>query len=229
MDRGTAGEPLAPEDGLMAFHPEVMPAAQQQALHQLGPIASRLNFYLGGGTALAIQLGHRRSVDLYWFVADAIADPLILAGMLRHEGADLEIQSVDRGTLHTSVLGVRSSYFEYRYPLLESPLAWPEHGCRLASPVDLAGMKLSAVANRGGRKDLIDIFALGHTGMSLAAMLDCYRRKFEVEDVGHVVMSLTWFEDADAEEMPELLWDIGWAQVKRTMEGWVSYYTRGTA
>jgi hypothetical protein len=48
-----------------------------------------------------------------------------------------------------------------------------------------------------------------------------YRRKYAVEDIGHVLMSLTYFDDAEAEDTPEMLWDADWAEVKRTIESWV--------
>ena len=72
MDCGTAFEPVDPACPIMSFHPEVMPFGQQEVLRVLGPVATGRDFYLGGRTAVAIHLGHRRSVDLDWFTSDAI-------------------------------------------------------------------------------------------------------------------------------------------------------------
>jgi hypothetical protein len=118
-------------------------------------------FYLGGGTALAIHLGHRRSVDFDWFTQEHITDPLRLAQDLNDQGIVFVTRSIERGTLHGSVSGVQVSFLEYRYPLLQPLVAWPMFGCTLASPEDLACMKLSALAQRGAKKDFIDIYALG--------------------------------------------------------------------
>lgn len=82
-------------------------------------------------------------------------------------------------------------------------------------------MKLSAIASRGARKDFIDLFALGRSGFGLARMLDLYQEKFQTRDIGHVVYSLTYFDDAEGEETPEMFWKLAWDDVKRTIEGWV--------
>jgi len=74
----------------MDFHPEVMPEAQQRVLKKLGEIIGD-GFYLAGGTAIAIQLGHRESVDLDWFTMEAIAEPLGLAASLTAAGLGLTV------------------------------------------------------------------------------------------------------------------------------------------
>lgn len=208
----------------MRLYPEVMPEGQQTVLRQVGSFATKRGFVLTGGTALAIQLGHRRSVDLDWFTEGEISDGLSLAAELRDAGVDFEVTDTARGTLHGQADGVQVSFLEYRYPALEAPLDWPDYGCRLAAPEDLACMKLSAIVNRGARKDFIDLYSLGGERMSLHSMLALYRRKYQLADLGHVLMSLTYFDDAEAEEMPVMLWDTGWAEIKDTIEGWVRSY-----
>lgn len=206
----------------MTFHPEVMPGAQQEVLRHLGPFATERGFYLGGGTAVAIHLGHRRSVDLDWFTPDSFPDPPGLARALAAgHGPALTVESVDRGTLHGVVNRVRVSFLEFRYPALQPTVEWPAYGCRLASLEDLACMKLSAIANRGARKDFVDLYALGRAGLALDRMLELYRERFQTRDVGHVVFSLTYFEDAEDEAMPEMLWELAWDEVKRTIQEWV--------
>jgi hypothetical protein len=121
---------------------------------------------------------------------------------------------------------VKLSFLEYNYPLLAPSVVWPEYGCRIAGLEDLAAMKLSAIANRGARKDFIDIYALGRGSFSLDGMLGLYRRKFATQDLAHILMSLTYFDDADQEAPPEMLWPLGWDEVKRTAEAWVKAYVR---
>jgi hypothetical protein len=203
----------------MSFHPEVMPPVQQEVLRRLGAALASTDFYLAGGTAVAIHLGHRTSIDLDWFTPRGIPDPMRLAADLKDQGIDLAIHSIAEGTLHAESQGVRLSFLAYQYPLLQPTLEWPEYGCRLASLDDLACMKLSAVASRGARKDFIDLHALGRSGFGLAQMLDLYQEKFQTRDIGHVVYSLTYFDDAEEEETPEMFWDLAWGDVKRTIEG----------
>ncbi|MBI4545886.1 MAG: hypothetical protein HY703_11870 [Gemmatimonadetes bacterium] len=84
------------------MYTKVLVAAQQNLLRQLGPLAREAGFYLGGGTAVAIQLGHRRSLDLGWFTGQPIGDPAALAARLRDRGLDITIRGVAAGTLHAS-------------------------------------------------------------------------------------------------------------------------------
>jgi len=211
------------------MHAEVMPPAQQGLLRRLGPLAARRGFYLGGGTAVAIHLGHRRSVDLDWFTGEPLTEPLRLAAALREAGVPVAVEAVEAGTLHGEADGVRLSFLEYRYPLVHPPVEWAPFGCSLASLEDLACMKLSAVAGRGARKDFLDLYALGRRHLSLPRMLDLYQRKFQTADVGHVLFSLTYFDDAEVEAMPEMLWDLDWQDVRRTIEGWVREYAGGAS
>ena len=82
-------------------------------------------------------------------------------------------------------------------------------------------MKLSAISQRGSRKDFVDLFALGRHGFSLREMLDWYQVKFEVDDIAHLLYALAYFDDADAEPKPSMIWKVSWREVKETLRGWV--------
>lgn len=82
-------------------------------------------------------------------------------------------------------------------------------------------MKLSAITARGAKKDFIDIYALGQKHFTIEQMLSFYQQKFDTPDLGHMLIALTYFDDADDEAMPEMLWDVEWMGVRRTIEGWV--------
>jgi len=205
----------------MNFHPEVLTAGQRKVLRQLGPLTVQRQFYLVGGTALALRFGHRHSVDLDWFTGERIADPIRLAQDIRDEGVSFVTGQIERGTLHGSVLSVRVSFLEYRYPLLQPLTSWPEFGCLLASLDDLACMKLSAAAQPGSKKDFVDIYALGLRHKPLQDMLRLYQKKYSVHDIVHVLYGLTYFDEADRERMPRRLWDADWRIIKKTIQGWV--------
>jgi hypothetical protein len=162
----------------LSFYAEILTERQRKALRLLGPRTAPDGFYLAGGTAIALHLGHRRSVDFDWFRADPL-------------------------------------------PMLDPFLPWPEYGCQLAGLRDLACMKLSAITQRGSKKDFVDLYALGRNGFRLAEMLDWYRRKFEVEDISHVLYALVYFDDADSQPKPKMLWKADWKEIKKTITGWV--------
>jgi hypothetical protein len=89
----------------VSLHLEVLDASSRRALERIGPGASRRGFYLAGGTALALQLGHRRSVDFDWFREGPIEDP---AGPARDLGVEARRTSED--TLHAVAEGVAVSF-----------------------------------------------------------------------------------------------------------------------
>jgi hypothetical protein len=206
----------------VSFHPEILEARQAGVLTSTAPVLGARGFRLGGGTGLALVLGHRRSVDFDWFLGSAMGDPLRMARELRDAGVALAVDRVAEGTLHGTVEGVRVSLLEFRYPDLADPIAWPERGISILSLDDIASMKLSAIAQRGARKDFIDLFALGTQHRPLRELLDLYRTKFEIRDTGHLLYSLVYFEDAEKERMPNMVWDLGWPEVRRRIESWVA-------
>lgn len=201
----------------MNLHGEILAERQKKALRLLGPSLADSDFYLAGGTAIALYFGHRRSVDLDWFIETSLADPLLWADELRRRGVPFETGQVAQGTLYGSVHGVLVSFLEFRYPLLDSLSLWSDYGCRLAGLRDLACMKLSAITQRGSRKDFIDLYALLQSGLALAEMLSWYREKFQVKDIGHVLYALVYFDDADAERMPRMVWKVRWPEIKASI------------
>lgn len=209
----------------MSWHPEILTRRQLRVMAQLGPLLTRHGFYLAGGTAVALHLGHRRSVDLDWFTGNPLPDPLRLAQDIRGQGVAFVTGQIAPGTLHGSVHGVRVSLLEYRYPLLTALRPWPRGGGRIASRGDLAAMKLAAVAQRGAKKDFVDIYALGNRSCSLQQMLCWYQEKYAVNDVAHVLYSLAYFEDADRQRTPRLLWDANWQAIKKTIRRWLRRVT----
>jgi Nucleotidyl transferase AbiEii toxin, Type IV TA system len=202
----------------MSWHEEILHPRQRNVLRRLGAIAAERSFYLAGGTAVALHLGHRRSVDLDWFIAEPLGDPLVLARDLQAAGLRFATERTARGTLHGRIHGVRVSFLEFRYPFLDPALAWSEMGCHLAALRDLACMKLSAIAQRGSKKDFIDLHALLGSGLRLFGMLEDYREKFSVTDLGHLRYALAYFDDADKERLPKMLWPVRWREIRKEIQ-----------
>jgi len=204
----------------MKFHSKVLSSRQQKTLRQLSPILSPKGFYLGGGTAIALQLGHRRSFDLDWFTASGF-DPLQLAQELRQVGARPIIRHVAEGTLDTVIGGVPVTFLQFSYPLLRPLRMWKDVQCKVCSLDDLACMKLSAVAQRGEKKDFVDLYALLDTHRSLRSMVNLYKKKFSLGDVAHMLYALTYFDDANHQPMPRMISRASWTTVKKTLQSHV--------
>lgn len=203
----------------MTWHPEIFARTQQRVLSQIGSAFSRRGFFLVGGTAVALHLGHRRSVDFDWFTSERF-DPLNVARELHDEGIVFTTEEVAPGTLHGRVGGVRVSLIRHGYPLLAKLRTW-RGGIRIAARADLAAMKLAAIAQRGAKKDFVDIYALGQRSHSLRQMLRWYQRKFALADFAHVLRSLAYFDDAEPERMPRMLWKVDWRTIKKTIQQWL--------
>ena len=209
----------------MSFHIEVLTEKQRAILPDLGAFAAGRGFYLGRGTAVALYLGHRRSVDFDWFSREGIDDPLVMAEQARKSGLCVDNVQVAPGTLHALIGNVQVSFFEYPYAEIGEPVAWPDFSIELASLDDLACMKLAAIAQRGSRKDFVDLYAIALQHKPIRDILKLYQQKYSTDDIAHVLIGLTYFDDADEEPSPVMLGDIPWDQVKREFEEWTRALT----
>lgn len=202
------------------LHLEILNESQLAVMPALGPWATTEGFYLGGGTAVALYFGHRRSVDFDWFIGEGFPDSMVLAEHARERGIHLADIRVAPGTLHALAGDVRVSFFEYPYPLIADLTVWPEYSVRLASLDDLACMKLAAIAQRGSRKDFIDLHAIALGHRPIEDILSLYRRKYSAEDIAHILVGLTYFDDAEEEPMPMMLNKVSWDAVKHQFREW---------
>lgn len=171
------------------------------------------NSYLAGGTALALQLGHRISVDLDFFAQEEFDEAEIATKL-----ASLS-KFVAEGTAKWTVWGkigqTRFSLFYYEYPLLEPPSSFEK--IRLASLVDIAAMKIHAIEDRGTKRDFVDVYFLSQK-YSLEEMLGFYQKKYSVleDHLYSILRSLDYFEDAEKEnQMPKMLIDVNWEEIKK--------------
>lgn len=209
---------------VVKLHGSALTDAQRAALATAASVTAKESYYLAGGAALALHLGHRRSVDLDWFRKRPMGDPLKVAKALTQAGADFQVTTSMAGTLHGALSGVKMSFLEYPYKMLEKPILWREMGCSLASLPDIACMKLSAIADRGAKKDFIDLYFMGQE-LPLERMLTLYQSKYGVNDIAHLIMSLAYFDDADRQRTPEMIRKVPWKTVKGEIGAWVRKLT----
>ena len=180
------------------------------------------DFYLAGGTALALLEGHRISVDLDLFSPTLNDAEELLEDLEGSLQAETTVTSLGRKALDLEISGVRVSLIKYKYPLLQPTLKPRSNRLQLANRDDIATMKLSAITNRGNRKDFIDFWVLIDRHRSLSDYLDLFKTKFSKRDVGHVVRSLVYFAEADDDPPLRLLEPISWEQVKTDLRAAVA-------
>ena len=169
-------------------------------------------FNLVGGTSLALQMGHRISIDIDLFGASEIDEDLFLE-VLKKFGT-VQVIKKSKNILICSVNGIKVDFVNYQYRLLESPLL--EGNLRLVKKKDIAAMKVNAVAGRGSIKDFIDIYFLLNE-FSIKEMIGFYLQKYPDGSEFMVRKSLTYFDDADNEEAPIMFQSITWKEIKETI------------
>ncbi len=193
------------------MHREVLTAKAHRLLPSLVKLAAHHGFYLAGGTALALQYGHRRSVDFDFFSSQDFNTQKLRQACLKL--GEFTVTSEARGTLHGTLAGVRLTFLYYPYRLLGCLLAY--NSLKLADPRDIACMKLQAVANRGSKKDFFDLYELLRH-YTLEDILTWFETKYGRKAYSrlHLLKSLIYFADADNEPLPRLLIGPSWSKVK---------------
>jgi predicted nucleotidyltransferase component of viral defense system len=152
------------------------------------------DFYLGGGTALALQMGHRDSVDFDFFGKEDI-DTKKLFDFIKEIFKEHKISKIqeERNTLGILIDGsVKLSFFGYKYDLVNKFVE--EENFRLASVDDIACMKFSAITGRASNKDYIDLYYILQK-LDLADLLEKAAQKFPDIDRNLILKSLVYFDD----------------------------------
>lgn len=192
------------------WHREVLPDRWAEAAADLSAALVLDGFYLAGGTGLALECGHRRSVDLDLFRQSDFSSTALRDRVRGLEG--LRKLETAPGTVHLELHEVKVSFLHHPYPRLFDvrqfgPLA-------IADPRDIACMKLEAVANRGDRRDFVDLYVTATT-YGLPQIFDWFERKYASARYSrtHLFKALTYFEDAEMDPMPEMFVPLEWRAV----------------
>jgi len=192
------------------LHFETLPVGTLDLLKDLSAHPALQQFSLVGGTALALRFGHRRSIDFDFFTPDSF-DVEALANTLSRELPQFATSGMNKGGINASIGDLKVDFVTYRYPLLAQPEM--QDGIRMFSLPDIVGMKLSAITNRGARKDFYDLHALiQHLGVD--ALIDIYRQKYPSHDPMIALRSMIYFDDAEEDADPDLLISKSWEEVK---------------
>ncbi|OGO56719.1 MAG: hypothetical protein A2Z32_01150 [Chloroflexi bacterium RBG_16_69_14] len=179
---------------------ETLTAGQRSLWPKLVDLPADVVLY--GGTALALRLGHRPSVDFDFFLARSFV-PGELRGSVPLLRDAPTIQSAP-DTLVISVAGVRVAIYGVAFPALAAPDLAHDTGLPVASLADLGATKVKAVLDRAEVKDYLDISALLAAGLNLAEMLGGATALFgPAFNAMLVLKALTSFDDGDLSTLPE--------------------------
>lgn len=196
------------------LHYETIDTKTLGLLKRLQQVPAFSNLRLVGGTSLALQMGHRKSVDidLFGYIQHdehTISQSLSEIGdvTILKKSENINIYLIDK---------IKVDIVNYPYLWIENPLI--EDQLTLAKPKDIAAMKLAAITGRGTKKDFVDLFFLLQT-FSLKEMLSFYNQKYPDGSEFLVLKSLSYFKDANEDEEPFMLKQIKWKDVRETIEG----------
>ena len=192
------------------LHYETIDARTLDLLKRLLAIPEFHNLRLVGGTALALQLGHRISVDLDLF--GSVDVDINRTIDLLNDFSNVQVQGSTKNMMFFSIEGVKVDIVNYPYEWIDNQIE--ENGLRLAAVNDIAAMKLSAITNRGTKKDFVDLYFLLER-FSLNELVDLYTNKYPDGQLFFVLKSLAYFEDAEEQPMPKMLIDTDWVDVKK--------------
>lgn len=194
------------------MHKEILDKKTEYVFQEISKNKICDNFYLAGGTALALQFGHRKSIDLDWFSKNDFNTAEIKEKL--EELGKLSLESEEKNTLNVILDGVKISFLGYRYDLLFPLINW--EGIKIADWRDIACMKVDAVSSRGSKKDFIDLYFILKQ-IAIYELLEIFDKKYEKIEYNrmHIFKSLTYFKDANEEPMPIMLEDVKWENVKK--------------
>jgi hypothetical protein len=179
-------------------HDAVLAPEQRRALDRLSSCKCAGEFYLASGSALALRLGHRRSLDLDFFSLSQDLDLGSMVGALRVAFGEVRVIGETDAALHVQCDGARLDFVRYPYAPLEQPTL-DASGVRVAGLRDLGTMELAAIARRGIRRDFWDLYEILRAGLDLRSLGRDYVTRFGVaaSDLYHVGRALTYFVDAE--------------------------------
>ncbi len=190
-----------------------------ELLKQLMALPPFENMCLCGGTSLALQIGHRKSIDIDLF-GQVELDYIAISKALASVGTIQTIKHTQNINIYI-INGIKVDIVNYHYPWIGSVIT--EDFIRLGSKQDIAAMKLAAITGRGSKKDFIDLYFLLEE-YTMMDMLKFYNQKYSDGSIFMVLKSLVYFDDAEKDPEPIMLKPLQWQDVKIRIKKEVERY-----
>jgi len=179
---------------------------------------SENGWYLAGGTALALQEGHRKSVDLDFFESKQGFNETRIERLMTKTGYWKTTLRED-GTLYGIMFGAAVSFIAYPF-FIASERRRQFGYIRMLVPEDIAAMKIAAISQRGRKRDFIDLYWYCRNREPLFDIIIRAAEQYpgQENNINHFLRSLIYFEDAEGDPMPELFFDASWENIKKYFE-----------
>lgn len=203
----------------MDYHLKILNKERKEIFSQLG-FVEKLDWYLAGGTALALQLGHRTSIDFDFYTSKRFQPEKILDIFENRFPNRVKTILKKEDTLIINIDKVEISCFFYKYPLIYSLVKI--NSVPVASIKDIVAMKIAAISQRGTKRDFIDLYYLLQE-FDLAEIFKFTKKKYPKINFYHILRSLTFFQDAETEDKSRKgrirMFDsnFSWSKVKKNL------------
>ena len=202
------------------MYPEAISDSLWELLRRLNRISDMKFCYLGGGTALALQLAHRRSDDLDLFVTEEF-DDLSFRRKIQLEGLDTLVVNQSPNHMELMIQSIKvdllREWISLKFPL--KSIHPSTDNLRMADSRDIGRMKIMSIGSRGSKKDFVDLYCLTREIITLDSLIVTTME----EDRGVKYSKLLFlkglvdFEEAEREGDLDMIWDIDWEEVKRSL------------
>lgn len=196
-----------------------LPLNTRRALELLSKQAwlKKTKWYLAGGTALALQVGHRRSVDLDFFSPQTDFSQSQLIKKLEKLGWRTTL--LREGTLYGELNGAKVSFIAYPF-FKPAEKFLPFGAVKVLDKKDVAVMKIIAISQRGRKRDFFDLYWYTKHEEPIINVIRRLSKQYPkvAHDFYHITKSLTYFIDADEDPMPRLFFTASWREVKKIFE-----------
>lgn len=213
------------------MHLEILDKERITILHELSNLSFIRKFYLIGGTSLSLQMGLRKSIDFDFASAEHF-DVDLLETLIK-EKFEKKVKVVDKSlvksTLNLFIDNVQVSFFEYKHKIINDLVSSDDFpNIYFASVQDILCMKAIAINQRGSKKDFYDFACITKEHNILPSQLiDLMLQKFNDFDVLKTLsFSLSFFEDAEYDELPETFYNFDWIGVKEYMNKYQKKYAK---
>lgn len=195
---------------------ETLSGSAQDSLALLGESGLLKGTYLAGGSALALHLGHRYSLDFDFFTRKSF-NAKNLASQLAKIGK-FKMTTLRQDTLLGNFNTTKFSLFYLEYPLIKKTKLFSK--VSLADSADIAAMKVAAIVDRGTKRDFIDLYYLVKEKYSFEKIFDFYDQKYQKlsENIYSILKALRYFQDAEESQMPQMIKKVSWRKVKKFFE-----------
>jgi predicted nucleotidyltransferase component of viral defense system len=205
----------------MQPHWEALTKAIKEAYQLVSKLPFISEFYLAGGTGLALQIGHRISIDLDFFSDSPnalVTDQRQAILKILKDDSTLKITWDKEGTFVVTWQNVGVSFFR----LTQNPLIAPPYiidHLKVASIEEIGAMKLAAIVSRGTRKDYVDLYFILQQ-KNLMQLFEVASKKYPYHQAfpAFAIRALSYFEDAESEPQPRMLQEVKWTAIKSFLE-----------